>query len=532
MKYKVILADDEPLVLVGLQSMIKWEQHNAQICALAHNGKQLSELIERFCPDVVITDIKMPLRSGLDVLRGCSVKGNSPQFIMLTNLEEFSLARNAIKYQAVDYLVKIELTAETLGETLDKAISNCKKTETTTGTSRIGMQVFYDKFFVRLLNGLIDSREQFRIQSQDLAIKFEAKEYVVCYAELEGLSPSQMDKEQLINLFFSTTLMVRETVSKYCLCYVTSLDMRHLSITFCLSNEQSQKTIQEALETTKEVIKNYFSVQLICSVGKSVEDPLALCDSFFSARQLLPIAQKTGLVAFFDTKAEGEAFNLKEYHDKLNKAFSEMDVESLSCVLEEIAQALAGRKVSRLQALDAVSNILYMSITLLPEGEEIVSKVFADEPDGYRSLYRKNNNMECATWLIALQKGLKEQLQGRKSDYRSKIIKNVQEYIQGNIKRKITLSEVSSIFGFSQNYLSSLFSRFGGCSFIEYINKEKIAVAKDMMANSDLKVYEISDELGFESSFYFSKVFKKVEGVSPREYLQAHYGDKNHHEAD
>lgn len=102
----------------------------------------------------------------------------------------------------------------------------------------------------------------------------------------------------------------------------------------------------------------------------------------------------------------------------------------------------------------------------------------------------------------------------------AKVIAKVQQFILANLDRKLQLSEVSSVFGFSQNYLSSLFSRYGGCSFVKYTTNAKINMAKEMIASGDYKIYEISEKLGFESSFYFSKVFKKAVGCSPREYMQ------------
>lgn len=72
----------------------------------------------------------------------------------------------------------------------------------------------------------------------------------------------------------------------------------------------------------------------------------------------------------------------------------------------------------------------------------------------------------------------------------------------------------------SPNYLSQLFKKYNDVGFTDYINQMKIAKAKELMTESTLKVYEIADQLGFESSFYFSKVFKKVEGCSPRDYIQ------------
>ena len=107
---RVLLADDEPLVLIGLQGMLDWEKLGYTICATARNGKLALEAIEREKPHIVIADIKMPVMDGLALARACREKGALPVFIMLTSSEDFSYARSAIEAGVVDYLVKIDLT--------------------------------------------------------------------------------------------------------------------------------------------------------------------------------------------------------------------------------------------------------------------------------------------------------------------------------------------------------------------------------------------------------------------------------------
>ena len=96
----------------------------------------------------------------------------------------------------------------------------------------------------------------------------------------------------------------------------------------------------------------------------------------------------------------------------------------------------------------------------------------------------------------------------------------MQEYICQNLDKRLSLNDVASVFSFSPNYLSQLFSQWGESGFVEFVTATRINAAKELMAATNLKVYEISERLGYESAFYFSKVFKKVEGVSPREYMQ------------
>jgi two-component system response regulator YesN len=113
--YHVVIADDEPLTLIGMQSIIPWEEHDAQIVATARNGRELWNHIQENKPDIVITDIKMPIFSGLEVMEKCIREGRKlPLFILLTGYEEFQLVKKAINLNAVEYLVKLELTPASL----------------------------------------------------------------------------------------------------------------------------------------------------------------------------------------------------------------------------------------------------------------------------------------------------------------------------------------------------------------------------------------------------------------------------------
>ena len=119
---KLLIVDDEPLIQVGIKSMLPWKDYQIEICGTAANGKQALEVIEQVHPDLIIADIKMPIMDGLTLLKTCKeTYGDLPLFIMLTSHEEFPLLKEAIKYDIIDYLVKLELTPELLLSSIQKA---------------------------------------------------------------------------------------------------------------------------------------------------------------------------------------------------------------------------------------------------------------------------------------------------------------------------------------------------------------------------------------------------------------------------
>ena len=144
---RILLVDDEPLVLIGLQGMLEWE-------------KLALELIEREKPDIVIADVKMPVMDGLTLARTCRERNALPAFIMLTSFEEFDYIKQAMGAGVVDYLVKLDLTPENLQTALAKAAEKVKKERALLGELSAqenlaeSVRSYQERFFVRLYAGL------------------------------------------------------------------------------------------------------------------------------------------------------------------------------------------------------------------------------------------------------------------------------------------------------------------------------------------------------------------------------------------
>ena len=125
--YRVLLADDEPIILSGLQSMLDWERLDCTVCGAARDGQQALELVEARRPDIVVCDIKMPRLTGLELLEACAQRCPELVFIMLTNHQDFHMAQQSLRNRAVDYLLKIDLDEEKLAHSLRLAIDECEK---------------------------------------------------------------------------------------------------------------------------------------------------------------------------------------------------------------------------------------------------------------------------------------------------------------------------------------------------------------------------------------------------------------------
>ncbi len=425
--YRLLIVDDEPLVQIGLKTMInKNYSGTVDVVGTASNGKEAWDLISIDPPDIVIADIRMPVMTGLELLQRSHNKyGNVPAFIMLTAYEEFEMVRAALLGEAVDYLVKIELNPKTLEEAINKAIlrideTSSQKSSPKESLQRSPLEDLRQKFMLRLFNHQITDETALLSEAKELSLSFDYNRYIVVYGEISNaLQSPEGDSvaSDAIDVYSSSIGMAKEIISRHAPCQVVSIDLRHFAVIFFFTEEKPiaeiMDLITEALENARTMINSYFKSTLTFGIGSAVFAPMDISISFEEAKT-----------------AQGRA------------------------------------------------------------------------------------DSSQPVWLFSHIVG-----SNRRSG-KDKLILTIQEYIDENLNGKLQLAEVAEVFGLSPAYLSVLFKKSTETGFSEYVNAKKIDKAKQMLLSGDMKIYEVADALGFESAYYFSKVFKKVDGHSPREYIR------------
>ena len=428
-RYRILIVDDEPLVQIGLKTMLSrlapdtgsQDGYRFEVVGSAPNGRDALRLIEELRPDIVVSDIKMPVMTGLDLIETSSKRfGSLPVFIMLTAYEDFEMARRALAGEAVDYLVKIELSEETLSKALNRAVKRVREHEGARSVESVNettsFEEFRQKFLIRLLNNLIPDQETFQTLATDNRIDFSYNRYIVVFGQIH--TDSSIAEDKLLPLYTSCLNMTTEIVERYAPCYTISNDLRHFTYIFYFEEEtaiaDAMGQIMDALENAIDMIESYFNAELSFGIGTAVCGPMNIHTSFEEAKT----------------------------------AVSQAD---------------------------------------------------------------KNNRVRLFSHIVG---------SNRRSG-KDKLIASIQEYIEENLNGRLLLNEVAEVFGLSPAYLSSIFKKNTDIGFSEFVNTKKIEKAKELLLKEDMKIYEVSDALGFESAYYFSKVFKKVEGVSPRDYINS-----------
>ncbi len=439
MSYKIVIADDEPLVLIGLGSLLDYKAEGFEIIGQARNGAILQDTIEKLHPDIVITDIKMPIKSGLEVMKAVKDSVNPPVFILLTSFEEFAFVKEALSLGAVDYLVKLELTKENLLAALTKAkekVDSLKKASVNTKENTV-KNLLKERFFIRQFFLLGDNSTPLSEQISNLGLDLDYSSFAVCYIEFPEILEMN-NKDRAISMYSYASSMVEETLSRYMQAYTTRLDLGHIAITLCFEkNKESgyRSFALSALKAVKDNINSFFSQSLLISVGPLVGSIRLLSESFSKAQGIAERANVQNPIIFFDyaecrNEKEEIILDFSTYHEKLKKAFSELDSNALMEGIKDITEAMNNSNLSRERAIDITSNILYMVMTLIPDGEKMVEDIFPLQKGGYHILYQLRNTAECITWLNQLAEGITKALTDRKQDYRIKVINKKKSYAE------------------------------------------------------------------------------------------------------
>lgn len=525
--HKILIVDDEPLARIGIQTMLNLID-NVEVIGSAPNGQVALVLIEQKTPDIVITDIKMPVMNGIELMeyiyKNVDVK---PVFVVLSSYDEFEYVRAAIRYEACYYLMKMELDLTNLTLVLDKAfeILERRSKQYAAETHLQAENIFINRFYFNLLNYAFNNEEDILKTSSNYNQKLNASIYVTIAAHIDTVLFSKID--QRYNLYLSVMNTAKTAISMYMNCHLVAWSQDTIGIILMLNDRAEIKELCEtALLEANKLLHQYFNVSLTYGIGKTAENLMSLSDSFKSAIAALPSDNsKTNinqLIYHYDDHAQKSDtavckadIEIQKINHRLIRSFEICDVKLFTNTIDDLSRTID--KVNTYTSINLISNILHVIINYLDEGENVLAEAFADFPQSYQTLFTCKTPAEIHSYLAYLNKYVIKKMEEQINNSKYKIVLAAKAYIQDNIYDWLTLSKVASSIGISPNYLSTLFSTYSNLGFNDYITYLKMKKAQELLSKGNLKIYQVSEMLGFNNPHYFSKVYKKITGCSPSE---------------
>lgn len=215
------------------------------------------------------------------------------------------------------------------------------------------------------------------------------------------------------------------------------------------------------------------------------------------------------------SKRHSSNFNINFLKKDLAQGIQSNDGEKFAGIMEQVAGLLMDHKPSKSQAINGCSSLYYF-ITSFFEGQE--EGMFPYAPDIIGQLNRMGTLNDIILWIKSYSDEVVKVLERRANEKVDRNVELAQKYVEAHYREKISLGQLAEQLGISQGHLSSTFKKGTGQNFTDYVNHVKMEKAKELIATHQYMMYEISDMLGFDTQYYFSTVFKKVTGLTPKEY--------------
>lgn len=524
---KVIIADDEERICRLIEALVDWESLGMEVSAVAHNGLEAAAAVEKFHPDILITDIRMPGCSGLELIE--TVKKNMPELeiIIISGYAHFEYAKSAIKFGVGEYLLKPINKAE-LAATLERLkakIESRRKEEADKLLLEQKSKNDVERLRELLLEKLLEQKEE------PLSLSILQKEYYLnmqpgCFQgirlKIDGLEAELGEEGKRIVIERSEKLLESSLRPK---CFdMLCAEQDQGSYTAILNyredrSEEIKRILKDCLNQLESGKKLYGEIFYSLAAGSIVKDPAEIGASLRKAAVTIEERLIRGTGRFLDYMPEGVSSlhekNLPEkYLRSVTHAMEIFSEEEAEKALEQLKKGVAEIKDIRgYEILELISSCcaLFLSQVELKKRREMLQEFLlrCRQCGSQESLFKTLGNLQTSY--------IRELAKQRQNDM-LRPIRQAKQYIINHYSEPITQEEVSSIVGLSSTYFSALFKKEEGEGFAKYLTGVRMEQAKILLRESTCSVSEICKRVGYNDLKHFTHNFEKATGLKPTAY--------------
>ncbi len=535
----MLIVDDEYYIREGIKNGINWDDYGINICGVAGSGFEALDMLEEYAPSIVVTDIRMPDMDGLELLDVINEKYSNIKVILISGYRDFQYAQTAINLSAFCYMLKPidqnELVSKVLEakKIIEEQVEKVKHDEDIKKRLEENISILKDNFLIQLVKGKKTISAEMQKKAEFLNLNLDGPQYVVCILEPD-VRPSIGNEINFYDesLYMAAVMKIAETVigESYTAAYTFNLDNR---IGLIVSGGNISRDILRAkCDTIINKVNNNIGISLTIGIGNVCDKTENIPTSYKEA--LNAIEYKMVLGKNVVIPVELVQINLKEKaiknqfldtlrncEDDLIIAIKSDNRDSIIIILKEIISALEDSIKNNIQEKEHLIFLISFFIMKIMFVLDIHFNLLIDS-DGnlIYNMQHLQTMDDLEKYIINCFDKILNELRENNKRHNSFFVNKAIEYINKNLYNDITLVKVADYLTMHPNYLSKIFKRETGESFVEFVIKAKMNEAKILLKNGNNKVYEIANMLNYKDVGHFAKTFKRIFGVSPSEYRQ------------
>lgn len=528
---KVLIADDEQKVCQLISNLVDWESLGFEVVGVVNDGISAYKFVQENTVNLMITDIRMPGCDGLELIQKSKVLRPDMHVVIISGYSQFEYAQNAIRYGVEDYLLKpirkkdLMATLQKIGEKYKEEIQDAKKWQ----DIQKRLEENENKVKRSLLEDFLKRPEKFggffsleKINAE-YHYHFTDRYYQTVIIKIMPKKRKEDTDTQRILLQKSIELLY-ESLSGRCNEAVFNIIDGEIYGLFNGTEEELEEVERRLKKVKLDMIRlqdMFGEVMVQVALGKRFANIQKVLEGFENAR-----AAMQNRFYFLDSsilkkEESGECDDVKNYVDNtFKKRFLNyieiLDTDNIEKELDFMRTKLQG---SSFKDGSIVPEVYKEILTLFYFG---VHSYDISIPDQYGEL---RNHLELCGTLDEVIDYLKTYILKSLSDWmeekkyvEARPIRVAKQYISDNYYKALTLEMVSREIGFNATYFSSMFKKETDMNFSEYLKKIRIDNAKNMLLDTDQSVEDISYAVGYSDIKYFSRLFKKLTGLTPTEF--------------
>lgn len=518
--YNVLLVDDEELDLEGMKRFIPWADLGMEIKGCVNNALSACEVLDQHHIDILVSDVNMPYMSGLELAKLALQRNPNIRIIFVSGFQEFSYVQQALSLKAYSYVLKPMEDSELIASLMKvkRDIDEQRKQREVERAYQDLIPIAKSDLLLRLFEGedltdrefmtkLIHTHELHRLK---WPIRVAVMELDVLL-RLEHDHPSSLEQSRIFLKQFHEASN-REGKIPYC-------KLSAERIAMLLEAEGIEDRIAKLLDAAQRRL----SVSVTMGLGAPVQQSEQLYESYRQAVQAVEgkmFLGKGGIINYEEVRVEPGMLDSRMLDAHMNSLMKAVIEYELVLIHDEIDNLF--RSVTSLRSKYTVHNLTGYIIWKL---EQHLSAIHEDlfellglDIHKLDILQQFETIHDIRRWLLYRVFEISEKLHQKSNSQDRQFIRNVVKAIRERMNENITLKDIAQQFSFSPSYFGFLVRDKSGHTFNELLVQLRMERACELLKQPGLKIYEISDQVGYRYLPYFSRQFKEKFGMTPLEY--------------
>lgn len=536
--YRLIIVDDNPLDRNGLKSCIDWDSMDIEVVGTYSNGKQVVEDIQNVNPDIILSDISMPVMSGIEMVKRLKEKGFDIKTIFMSCHDEFNFAKSAVSLDVEFYVLK-PIVPEELQEAINKVLNKhmAEKVKINEKAEMLklidqSLPLYVDQFIRELLYGNLRNVDDINKRAEFLKINWvpgsEIQVVSMIISNSENKESVNDIRDSYIEMYLVKNLI--EDYSKDGIeIHIVQIAMNEYAIVAIKTQSAtfaSGTFIVDVMVGVKNLLMDEYGFKASIGISKPSDDGFGAISDLYKQSQ---IALKSRFYSDNDRIVEYEEIednnscvfeqlvDLQVLYRELKELLLEGNGDSVNELIDKyIVDKASGYEEGYVKSFTfSVVNILQI---LLVENNESFSNIFGNEIIIWNKLSQFETIRDVKRWIYNIINSVIGYLYNDSKGQYTKIVEDIKDIIKNKYQEPLTVNEIAKTIFLSLSHANNVFKKVEGKTIFDYLQEYRVEAAMKLLREQGSRVYAVAEQVGYSNKSHFCMVFKKVTGASPMEY--------------